>query len=218
MTNGKKRRRSGSRTDVRSRAGPIAPASAVAHVRKVPPTGPIRTHCPAGHAYSRENTYINPKTGNRQCRACGAERSRDAFRERLYGLSRDDYMALRDRQGGRCAICREPAAGELALAADHDHATGDIRGLLCSRCSNGLGSFHDNPELLRTAVDYLSAAPAFVPSTVPEFVGKRCMRCDSWAARSRRDAAGVLVPLCLTCFSRAIGRTGKAPRGRPRLS
>lgn len=184
----------------------------------MPPTGPIRTHCPAGHEYSGANTYINPKTRNRQCRACGAERSRDTFRERLYGLSRDDYTVLLERQGGRCALCREPETGELALAADHDHATGAIRGLLCSRYNNGLGSFRDDPELLRSAVAYLSAAPAFVPATVPEFVGKRCRRCDSWAARSRRDIAGVLEPLCLACFGRAIGRTGKAPRGRPRLS
>jgi len=141
-------------------------------------------------------------------------RSRDTFRERLYGLSRNDYTVLLDGQGGCCAICREPAAGELALAADHDHATGAIRGLLCSRCNNGLGSFRDDPELLRTAVDYVSAAPAFVPKTVPEFVGKRCGQWGSWAARSKRDADGALQPLCLTCFSRAIGRTGKAPLGR----
>ena len=139
----------------------------------MPPTGPIRTHCPAGHEYSRQNTYINPKSGNRQCRACGAERSRHTFRERLYGLSRDDHAIILDRQDGRCAICREPAAGDLALAADHDHATGAMRGSLCSRCNNGLGSFRDDPELLRSAVAYLSAAPAFVPATVPEFVGKR---------------------------------------------
>lgn len=68
-------------------------------------------------------------------------------------------MQLLRLQDGRCAICREPA-GELALAADHDHASGAIRGLLCSRCNNGLGSFRDDPELLRTAVEYLNAAPA----------------------------------------------------------
>ena len=93
--------------------------SAAAYVRGVPPTGPIRTHCPAGHEYSRENT---------------------------------DHAVILDRQDGRCAICREPAAGDLALAEDHDHATGAIRGLLCSRCNNGLGSFRDDPELLRSAV------------------------------------------------------------------
>jgi hypothetical protein len=144
------------------------------------------------------------------------ERSRRRFRDKLYGLPLDDYMSLLERQGGRCAICRENAAPDLALAADHDHATGAIRGLLCSRCNNGLGSFRDDPELLRSAVAYLASDPAFVPVSMPAFVGRRCA-CGAWAARMSRDAAGDLVPTCLTCFSRAIGRTGKGRRGRPRL-
>lgn len=33
-----------------------------------------RTHCPHGHAYDEENTYIRPKTGHRVCRACARKR------------------------------------------------------------------------------------------------------------------------------------------------
>ena len=33
------------------------------------------THCPQGHEYNQENTYIS-KTKNRQCRICGRERMR----------------------------------------------------------------------------------------------------------------------------------------------
>ncbi len=29
-----------------------------------------KTHCPAGHKYTTENTYVNPNTGWRLCRAC----------------------------------------------------------------------------------------------------------------------------------------------------
>lgn len=29
-----------------------------------------RTHCPQGHEYSPENTYVSPRGGYRQCRAC----------------------------------------------------------------------------------------------------------------------------------------------------
>jgi len=32
-----------------------------------------RTHCPQGHPYDEENTYIYPVTGYRQCRACQAQ-------------------------------------------------------------------------------------------------------------------------------------------------
>jgi hypothetical protein len=182
----------------------------------MPPTGPYRTHCPSGHEYSAANTYVNPKNGNRKCRACQVDRQRRRFRAKLYGLSFEDYNAILERQAGRCAICRQPA-GEISLAADHDHATGAIRGLLCSRCNNGLGSFGDEPELLAAAIAYLRAEPALVPSVLPSFVGKRCV-CGAWAARSVRVGSGDPLPVCLTCFSRAIGRTGKGPRGRPRLS
>ena len=29
-----------------------------------------RTHCPLGHPYDNENTYIKPSNGGRQCRVC----------------------------------------------------------------------------------------------------------------------------------------------------
>jgi hypothetical protein len=38
---------------------------------------------------------------------------------------------------------------------DHDHTTGRIRGLLCTRCNAAIGLFEENPRLLRQAVGYL---------------------------------------------------------------
>ena len=42
------------------------------------------------------------------------------------------------------------------LAVDHCHKTGKIRGLLCGGCNTSIGSFEDNPELLKNAIKYLS--------------------------------------------------------------
>lgn len=39
-----------------------------------------KTHCPAGHEYDDENTYIAPK-GDRMCRACARERARIRYAE-----------------------------------------------------------------------------------------------------------------------------------------
>jgi hypothetical protein len=64
---------------------------------------------------------------------------------------------LLSAQDGRCAICGAER-GTRRLAIDHDHTTGFIRGLLCVRCNTGLGSFRDDPELLRKAIEYLDRA------------------------------------------------------------
>ena len=78
-----------------------------------------------------------------------------------YGLTHEDYERLKAKQGGRCAICREP---DNHLAVDHDHACCPtrkescgtcIRGLLCRRCNMALGLLRDNPDIAAAAAEYL---------------------------------------------------------------
>jgi len=72
-----------------------------------------------------------------------------------FGLTWDEYDFLLGCQGGVCAIC-SGRPRKYALAVDHDHKTGEIRGLLCSRCNHKLlGSANDDPARLRKAADYL---------------------------------------------------------------
>jgi len=40
----------------------------------------LKTHCPAGHPYSAENTYIHPRSNGRICRTCARERDRQPHR------------------------------------------------------------------------------------------------------------------------------------------
>lgn len=92
-------------------------------------------------------------------------RRRYAVLKHKYGISREDYEALKDAQGGVCAVCgkknkikqpRNRNVGEQSwLAVDHCHKTGKIRGLLCGLCNGGLGMFEDNIEALEAAVSYL---------------------------------------------------------------
>lgn len=75
-----------------------------------------------------------------------------------YGMTVEQYEALLHEQGGRCAICGADSGGLRAHAVDHCHATGQVRGLLCSPCNRGMGLLGDDPERLRAAADYLAAA------------------------------------------------------------
>lgn len=68
-----------------------------------------------------------------------------------YGITLDDYNDMFSGQSGKCAIC----GAESKLMIDHDHTTGEVRGLLCLRCNTGLGMFRDSPEFLSTAINYL---------------------------------------------------------------
>lgn len=80
--------------------------------------------------------------------------------ERTYGFDVARYERLAIQQGGRCAICRKRPSSERRLAIDHDHATGDVRGLLCDRCNTALGGFADDIGNLARAIAYLTEPPA----------------------------------------------------------
>jgi hypothetical protein len=67
----------------------------------------------------------------------------------------EEYEAMLTTQNGVCKICQGVSSDGRALAIDHCHTTGKVRGLLCNNCNNGLGRFKDDPDLLRSAIFYL---------------------------------------------------------------
>jgi hypothetical protein len=69
-----------------------------------------------------------------------------------FGITQADYDDLLARQGGGCAICGKPP-GKISLHVDHDHGTGEIRGLLCLGRNNALGQLHDGPRVARVVRD-----------------------------------------------------------------
>lgn len=85
-------------------------------------------------------------------------------RARAHGMTLADYQARVAEQDGKCAICRreETARGSTGrirrLGIDHDHTTGEVRGLLCHACNVALGLLNDDPELLEAAAGYLRSA------------------------------------------------------------
>lgn len=94
----------------------------------------------------------------REYRRKHPERVREMKLRIQYGMTSQEWDALHEAQGGRCAICRRPSLDGKPLRVDHDHKTGAVRGLLCSPCNTGLGQFQDEPKRLEKAAEYLRDA------------------------------------------------------------
>jgi hypothetical protein len=75
----------------------------------------------------------------------------------LYGITREQYRALWLAQKGVCAVCRKPerTARNRLLTIDHDHVTGQVRGLLCSQCNRAIGLLDDSPKVIEAAASYV---------------------------------------------------------------
>jgi hypothetical protein len=74
------------------------------------------------------------------------------------------YDKLFVEQNGLCKICKQPETTKhgktgniIPLSVDHNHNTGEIRGLLCSKCNHGLGLFKvdDGIEIVYKILSYL---------------------------------------------------------------
>lgn len=100
------------------------------------------------------NGYTNYACRCIQC----SESYRNAKRERdlrnRYGITQAEFLDLRQGQGNKCAICFS-GFGDRPGSVDHDHATGQVRGVLCSACNTGLGAVRDDPERLMNLIRYL---------------------------------------------------------------
>lgn len=84
------------------------------------------------------------------------EKARDYALRRIYGISIEQYNTLLRKQRHRCKVCkRHESEFRIKLSVDHDHKTGEIRGLLCTYCNRYVIGRHRDPTLLASAARYL---------------------------------------------------------------
>lgn len=109
---------------------------------------------------STEWRHANPEREKARAKRqywANKDKLRAQNRFRSIGVTREQYDAAFEAQSGCCAICgKHQSEQKRALPADHCHATGVFRGLLCDNCNHGLGKFKDRPDLLLAAVAYLN--------------------------------------------------------------
>lgn len=110
-------------------------------------------YCPICKQYKNRKTefyqYKNRPSGGKYCIEC----------ERLDSRSKHLNISLLELkyllQVTHCEICGMELKDDYSKKIDHDHETGQVRGVLCTRCNTGLGKFLDSPELLDKASSYL---------------------------------------------------------------
>jgi len=74
--------------------------------------------------------------------------------KKQYGLTKDQYLQLVKDQGSSCKICNLFIEDHFKLHIDHSHKTKKVRGLLCSRCNQGIGLLDHNSKLFYKAALY----------------------------------------------------------------
>ena len=90
------------------------------------------------------------------CRKCRSSYRNEICRGKFRNVISDEDLKNIKATIKECIICGD---SESTLAVDHDHKTGQIRGMLCSHCNRGIGHFRDDPFLMRFAATYIEQFP-----------------------------------------------------------
>ena len=95
------------------------------------------------------------KTYRRECKEC----HKWTQTTRKFGLDTLTFEKLLHKQQGRCAICNNElnSSRYSRLSIDHNHTTGNIRGLLCTNCNTALGLLKENISVFERAIAYLKS-------------------------------------------------------------
>jgi hypothetical protein len=76
--------------------------------------------------------------------------------QRKYGISHDEVKIMLKERNYKCDICNKESDHRYdKLCVDHDHKTGDVRGMLCFSCNVMIGQGKDNIELFKNAIQYI---------------------------------------------------------------
>lgn len=93
-----------------------------------------------------------------QCKKCSYASKQVTDLKKKYGITPAQYEELFESQEGNCAVCgRHQLEFKRRFDVDHNHDTGEVRGLLCHDCNRALGFLKDDPALAESAMNYLKA-------------------------------------------------------------
>lgn len=122
-----------------------------------------KTEKPLSDYHKRNNRPCGVRSICKDCykgykykRREGYEREYDLMKS--YSITVQDYNEMYEYQNGKCKICEkgtDTMGRKKHLCVDHNHGTGQIRGLLCDKCNRAIGLLGDSINTLKKAVSYL---------------------------------------------------------------
>lgn len=140
---------------------------------------PAIKKCNACHVTKDSVEFCSDKTQPdglaRSCSWCNSARTRNWYnrvgrskrlliqRVARYKITNSDLELMLQKQENRCSLCRRQFKHRRDYAIDHDHKNNRVRSLLCNSCNSGLGMFRDDVDLLRSAIEYLTAHSKHIP-------------------------------------------------------
>lgn len=119
---------------------------------------------PAGERWCSDCQGFVPLfyTRGSKCVAHASAAAHASMTKRVYDLTAEDYSNLFAWQRGRCYICQQQPRVKR-LAVDHDHRTGQVRGLLCANdewgCNRTLARVLNNVGMAERLLAYVQKAP-----------------------------------------------------------
>lgn len=133
-----------------------------------------------GRSYDTDYVRTQKMSTNKIWRAANG---REYHLKTTYGIGLEQYEQLLEQQNHCCKICqRHSSEFKRRLAVDHNHFTGEIRGLLCDYCNRRIVGRHRDGDLLRKVADYIEQGTGwFVPKKRPR---KKRPKSSSKDARS----------------------------------
>jgi len=112
-----------------------------------------------------------------------------------YGITVDEHAWMFLNQRGLCAICKDSERsrrtenGASGLVVDHDHETGEVRGLLCNRCNAGIGLLGDRYDWLHAAMWYVRFHKDVPPEVVDAVTSRDFVNARIAERKAKKRAA-----------------------------
>ena len=86
-------------------------------------------------------------------RTANPDRDRNTQYKRKYGVTAEQVNEMVEAVGGRCPGCLRVTED---WNVDHNHDTGEVRGVLCGNCNRAAGLVGDNPAIMLRLAEFYS--------------------------------------------------------------